>query len=372
MPSARLAMLGDLGEVEDEALADALHLLGRVRIAAGADARHDLGEFVEQVTGHRGEVVHEVERVLHLVRDAGDQLAERGQLSRPEPGGACAVFSSAKASSARDFAAWSSSSAALRSVDVADRAGDAECPAGRVALAQAADKAPPVAVILPAHPDLAVEIRRLAPQVVDEGVPVERVVVGVDARFQHLRVQVATPVGETHQLLGPFRQVGGSCRDVPVEMTVVGAAHRQGVALLAVAERLLCPLARGDVGVGADQAAVGRCVAPDLEDRAVPARPLVTVRGGAARDLHGPGDNLRRIAGTEVAALGAVSEHVPRSPCPAEPMSRAARAGCGDARCRARSGGRNRTARRRRSCGQGSPGAGPSCAADPLRRPCGR
>ena len=42
----------------------------------------NLDEFVEQFARERGEIVYEVQRILDLVRDAGGELAERGQLFR--------------------------------------------------------------------------------------------------------------------------------------------------------------------------------------------------------------------------------------------------------------------------------------------------
>ena len=48
---------------------------------SGAPAQQ-LGEFVEQLARKSGEVVDEIQRVLDLVRDAGGELAERGELFR--------------------------------------------------------------------------------------------------------------------------------------------------------------------------------------------------------------------------------------------------------------------------------------------------
>ncbi|MEY9528684.1 hypothetical protein ABIF70_009825 [Bradyrhizobium japonicum] len=71
-------MLHDLSKIVPQQPCQLVDL--RAQIVGERDGRKDFVQLVGQLGRERGEIVDEVERVLDLVRDAGGELAERGQL----------------------------------------------------------------------------------------------------------------------------------------------------------------------------------------------------------------------------------------------------------------------------------------------------
>ena len=71
-------MLHDLVEVALQHVRDLADLCSQLVVEVGSGKR--LPQFVDEFDRDGREIVDEIERVLDLVRDAGGQLAERGEL----------------------------------------------------------------------------------------------------------------------------------------------------------------------------------------------------------------------------------------------------------------------------------------------------
>ena len=74
-----LAVLHDLVEIALQHVRQLVDL-GPQSSRRAARSLERLPQFVDQLARERGEIVDEVQRVLDLVRDAGGELAERGEL----------------------------------------------------------------------------------------------------------------------------------------------------------------------------------------------------------------------------------------------------------------------------------------------------
>ena len=75
-----LAVLHDLVEIALQHIGDLVDLGAQLAVEVRASKR--LPQLVDQLDGERREIIDEIERVLDLVRNAGRQLAERGELFR--------------------------------------------------------------------------------------------------------------------------------------------------------------------------------------------------------------------------------------------------------------------------------------------------
>ena len=73
-----LAVLHDLFEIALQHLRQLVDLFARLVVERGR--LEHVVQFVDQFGRQRREIVDEIERVLDLVRDAGGELAERGEL----------------------------------------------------------------------------------------------------------------------------------------------------------------------------------------------------------------------------------------------------------------------------------------------------
>ena len=75
-----LAVLHDLLEIAAQHVRQLVDLLAR--LVVDRQALHDALQLVDQLARDGREIVDEIERVLDLVRDAGSELTERGELLR--------------------------------------------------------------------------------------------------------------------------------------------------------------------------------------------------------------------------------------------------------------------------------------------------
>ena len=73
-------MLHDLLEIAAQHVRQLVDLLAR--LVVDRQVLHGVLQLVDQLAGDGREIVDEIERVLDLVRDAGGELAERGELLR--------------------------------------------------------------------------------------------------------------------------------------------------------------------------------------------------------------------------------------------------------------------------------------------------
>ena len=74
------AVLHDLVEIAPKHVRDFVDL-GSFFYGNGSTFKR-FHQLIDQLDRERGEIVHEVERVLDFMRDAGGELAERGELLR--------------------------------------------------------------------------------------------------------------------------------------------------------------------------------------------------------------------------------------------------------------------------------------------------
>ena len=79
MEFGALAVLNDLFEVAFQEFADFIQFLSPAGLVERRIFKY-VGHLVDEFDRQRREVIDEIERVLDLVRDAGGELAERGQL----------------------------------------------------------------------------------------------------------------------------------------------------------------------------------------------------------------------------------------------------------------------------------------------------
>ena len=80
-----LAVLHDLIEIALQHIRNFADLCSQLFVEFGS--RKGLPQFVNEFDRDPREIIDEIERVLDLVRDAGGQLAKRGELLASEPGG---------------------------------------------------------------------------------------------------------------------------------------------------------------------------------------------------------------------------------------------------------------------------------------------